>query len=83
MQKCQVSQDKQEVNRGKAFPFTDTGAGKMRFDVQHGKQFLEPQFQIGPKFFQSRFDLSLKESELSVMQSKAPILWFLLINSQC
>ena len=83
MQKYQVSQDKQEVNRGKAFPFTDTGAGEMRFDVQHGKQFLDPQFQIGPELFQRRFDLPLKKSKFFVMQSKAPFLWFLLIISHC
>ena len=83
MQKHQISKDKPEVQGADPFAFADTGSGQMTFDVQHGKQFLDPQFQVGSKIFQSRFDLSLKESELSVMQSKAPILWFLLINSHC
>lgn len=42
MHKNQIGQDKQEVYRGTAFPFTDTRSGEMRFDVQHGKQFLDP-----------------------------------------
>jgi hypothetical protein len=57
MHKNQIGQDKQEANRGTAFPFTDTGAGEMRFDVQHGKQFLNRQFQIGPELLQGCFDL--------------------------
>jgi hypothetical protein len=48
----------------------------MRFDVQHGKQFLDPQFQIGPELLQHGFDLPLKTSDLSVMQREAPFSWF-------
>jgi hypothetical protein len=40
--------------------------------MQHGKQFLDPQLQTGPEIFQGRFDLSLKASDVSVMQRKAP-----------
>jgi hypothetical protein len=76
MRKNQIGQDKQELNRRTAFPFTDTGAGEMRFDVQQGKQFLDPQFQIAPELLQSCFDLPLKTSDLSVMQREAPFLWF-------
>jgi len=81
MQKYQISKDKQEVNRAEAFPFADTGTGEMRFDVQHGKQFLEPQFQIGPELFQRRVDLPLKASEFFVMHKKAPFLWLCLTKT--
>lgn len=81
MQKCQISKDKQEVNRAEAFPLADAGTGEMRLDVQHGKQFLEPQSQIGPELFQSRFDLALKVSKLFVTLKTAPFLWFLVIDA--
>ena len=76
MQKHQIGQDKQEVPRAEAFAFADTGAGQMALDMQHGKQFLEPQFQVGAEIFQGRFDLPLKTSDFSVMQKKAPFMWF-------
>jgi hypothetical protein len=44
--------------------------------MQHGKQFLEPQFQVGAEIFQRRFDLSLKTSDLSVMQREALFMLF-------
>jgi len=81
MQKNHISQDKQQVNRGTAFPFTDAGAGEMRFDMQHGKQFIDPQRQAGVKILQGRFDLPLKASGFPVMQEQAPFVWFLLMVS--
>ena len=68
MQKCQISINKQEVNRAEAFPLADAGPGEMRLEVQPGKQFLEPHFQIGPELFPSRFDLALKISKLLVIK---------------
>ena len=59
MQKHQIGQDKQEVPRAEALAFADTGSGQMPLDMQHGKQFLEPEFQIGAEIFQRRFDLPL------------------------
>ena len=55
----------------------------MRFDVQHGKQFLEPQFQVGPELLQGCFDLPLKESEFFVMQEEGSFFVVLLIISHC
>ena len=81
MQKCQISKDKQQVNRAEAFSLADVGTGEMRFDVQHGKQFLKPQSQIGPELFQGRFDLALKVGKFFVMQKMAPFLWFWVIDS--
>jgi len=82
MQKRQVGEDKQEVPGAEALMLADTGSGKMALDMQHGKQFLDPQFQAGAEIFQGRFDLSLKESDFPVMQEKAPLLWFLLMITQ-
>ena len=56
-----------EVPRADALAFADTRAGQMALDLQHGKQFLEPQFQVGAEIFQRRFDLYLKKSDLSVI----------------
>jgi hypothetical protein len=44
----------------------DTGAGQMAMGMLHGKQFLEPQFQVGGVILRRRLDLSLKTSDLSV-----------------
>ena len=82
MQKHQVGEDKQEVPGAEALAFADTGSGEMTLDTQHGKQFLDPQFQGDAEIFQGRFDLSLKASDLSVMQGKAPFVWYLLVISQ-
>jgi len=76
VQKHQIGQDKQEVPRGEALAFVDAGFGQMALDMQHGKQFLEPQFQVGTEIYQRCFDLSLKTSDLSVMQREAPFMWF-------
>ena len=76
VQKHQIGQDKQEVPRTEDLAFADTGAGQMALDMQHGKQFLEPQFQVGAKIFRCRFDLPLKTSDLFVMQREAPFMWF-------
>jgi hypothetical protein len=54
----------------------------MTLDMQNGKQRPHPQFQVGAELIQGRFDLPLKERKFSVMQSKAPFLWLLLIISQ-
>jgi hypothetical protein len=51
--------------------------------MQPGKQFLDPQLQVGTKIFQGRFDLSLKANDVSVMQGKAPFLWFSLMITHC
>lgn len=51
VQKHQIGQNKQEVPRTEALAFADTSAGQMALDMQHGKQFLEPQFQVGAEFF--------------------------------
>src|SRR5208282_985127 len=77
MQKRQIGQDKQEVQGAEPLALADTGSGQMTLDVQPGKQSLDPQLQVGAELFQRRFDLSLKESDLSVMQREAPFLWFL------
>lgn len=82
MQKHQIGQDKQEVPRAEALAFADTGSGQMALDMQHGKQFLEPQFQVGAKIFQRRFDLPLKENGFPVMQEKAPFMWVSLMITQ-
>ena len=66
----------------KAFVLADTGSGQMASDMQYAKQFLDPEFQAGPKIFQDRFDLSLKANDFPVMQEKAPFMWFLLTISQ-
>jgi len=50
--------------------------------MQHGKEFLDPQFQVSPKIFQGRFDLPLKVGEFPVMQEKAPFSVDLLVISQ-
>jgi hypothetical protein len=76
VQKHQIGQDKQEVPRAEALAFSDTGSGQMALDMQHGKQFLEPQLQASTEIFQRRFDLSLKTSALSVMQREDPFMWF-------
>jgi len=77
VQKHQIGQDKQEVSRAEALAFADTGAGQVALDMQHDKQFLEPQFQVGAEIFQRRFDLPLKTSDHFVMQREAPFMWFL------
>ena len=71
MQKCQVSGDKQEVPGAEALLLADTGSDEMALNMQPGKQFLDPQLHAAPKIFQGRFDLSLKESDASVMQEMA------------
>lgn len=38
----------------------------MAMEMQHGKQFLEPQFLVGGVILRRRLDLSLKTSDLSV-----------------
>ena len=76
VQKHPIGQDKQEAPRAEALAFADTGAGQMALDMQHGKQFFEPQFQVGTEIYQGRFDLSLKTSDLSVIQKEAPFMWF-------
>jgi len=40
----------------------------MALNTQPGKQFFDSQLQAGPKTFQGRFDLSLKESDFPVMK---------------
>jgi hypothetical protein len=64
-----------------ALAFANAGRGKMTFDAQLGKQIFHPEVQLLSKLFEGRFDLSLKVSDLSVMQEVAPFLWLLLINS--
>jgi hypothetical protein len=59
VQKHQIGQDKQEVPRAEALAFADIGSGQMTLDMKHGKQFLEPEFQISAEIFQRRFDLPL------------------------
>ena len=61
----------------------DTGAGQMALEMQHGKQFLEPQFQVGGVIFRRRLDLSLKISDLSVIQKKALNYRVLIVISSC
>jgi hypothetical protein len=82
-QKHHVDQNKHKLQGLVPFTFANPGSGKMTLDMQIGKQRPHPQFQVGAELFQRRFDLPLKESKFSVMQSKAPFLWFLLIISQC
>jgi len=62
-QKRQVGEDKQEVHRAQAFALADPGSGQKVLDMQPGKQFLDPQFQVGADIFQGRLDLPLKESD--------------------
>jgi hypothetical protein len=76
VQKHQIGQDKQPVPRTEALALADTGASQMALDMQHGKQFLEPQFQIGTEIYQSRFDLPWKTSDLSIMQREAAFMRF-------
>jgi len=78
MQEHQIGKDKQELPGAGAFGFADTGSRQMALNMQPGKQFLDPQLQIGPEIFQGRFDLPLKASDFPVMQEKAPFVWFLL-----
>jgi hypothetical protein len=54
----------------------------MALNMQHGKQFLDPQFQVSPKIFQGRFDLPLKVSKFPVMHEQAPFCVVLLVISQ-
>jgi hypothetical protein len=60
------------VLRAEALACANTGAGQMALDMQHGQQFLEPQFQVGGEIFQRRLDFSLKTSDLFVIQRKVP-----------
>jgi len=76
-----MDHDEQQVHGGIPLTFANPGSGEMTLDMQHGKQRPQPQFQVGAELFQRRFDLPLKASKFSVMQSKAPFLWFLLIIS--
>jgi hypothetical protein len=82
LQEHQVGEDEQEMPGSEAFVLADTGSGQMTLDMQHGKQFLDPQFQVSPKIFQGRFDLPLKASDFPVMQKKAPFSVVLLTISQ-
>ena len=66
----------------KAFVLADTGSGQMALDMQCGKQFLDPQFQVGVEIFQGRFDLPLKASNFPVMHEKAPFIVVSLMISQ-
>jgi hypothetical protein len=82
MQKHQVGEDKEELNGANAFALADAGSGQMALDMQYGKQFLDPQFQVSAEIFQGRFDLSLKANDFPVMQGQAPFMWFLFTISQ-
>lgn len=81
MEKHHIGEDKQEVQGAVALAFPNAGRGQMTFDAQLGKQIFHPEVQLLAKLFEGRFDLSLKVSDLSVMQEVAPFLWFLLIIS--
>jgi hypothetical protein len=76
MEKDEVSEDKQQVDRAITLTLADAGSGQMAYEAQHRKPLLHPQIQVGAKLLDRRFDLSLKASNLSVMQSEAPLLWF-------
>ena len=67
VQKHQIGQDKQKVPRAEALAFADTGSGQMALDMQHSKEFLDPQFKVGVENLQGSFDLSLKEGDFAVM----------------
>jgi len=82
-QEHHVDHDEQQVQGRMPFSFANPGAGEMTLDMQHGKHRPHPPFQVGAELFQRRFDLPLKESKFSVMQSKTPFLWLLLIILQC
>ena len=82
MQKHQVGEDKQEVPGAETLVLADAGPGQMALDMQHGKQFLDPQLQVGPKIFQGRFDLPLKANDFPVMQEQAPFMWYSLMISK-
>jgi len=82
VQECQVGEDEQKIHGWNAFILADTGSGQMTLDMQHGKLFLDPQFEVSPKIFQGRFDLPLKASDFPVMQGKAPLSVVLLVISQ-
>ena len=81
MEKHHIVEDKHEVQGAVALAFPNAGRGQMTFDAQLGKQIFHPEVQLLAKLFEGRFDLSLKVSDLSVMQEVAPFLWFLLIIS--
>ena len=81
-QEHHVDHDEQKVQGRIPFTFANPGSSEMTLDMQIGKQRPHPQFQVGAEIFQRRFDLPLKQSKCSVMQSKAPFLWFLLIISR-
>jgi hypothetical protein len=83
MHKREGGEDKQQVPGAEALMLADARPGEMALDMQHGKQFFDPQLQTGPKIFQGRFDLSLKASDFPVMQEQAPFMWYLLVISQC
>jgi hypothetical protein len=53
----------------------------MAMEMQHGKQFLEPQCQVGGVIFRRRLELSLKTGDLSVI--KKSIFVFLIVISDC
>ncbi|MGQ9688628.1 MAG: hypothetical protein ACUVXF_07585, partial [Desulfobaccales bacterium] len=69
-QKRQIGEDEQEMHGAKTFVLADARSGQMTLDMQPGKQLLDPQLQTGPEIFQGRFDLSLKTSDVSVMQGR-------------
>ena len=72
MNKRQVGEDEQEAAGAVTLAFPNAGRAQMTFDAQLGKQIFHPEVQLLAKLFEGRFDLSLKVSDLSVMQEMAP-----------
>lgn len=71
IEKHHIGEDKQEVQGAVALAFPNAGRGQMTFDPQLGKQIFHPEVQLLAKLFEGRFDLSLKVTDLSVMQEVA------------
>jgi len=53
-------------------PGLASGDGQMAFEAQLGKQIFHPEVQLLATLFEGRLVLSLKLSDLSVMQEVAP-----------
>ncbi len=76
MHENQVYKDKHQVDGGVSIPLPDLRSCQMTLDAQHGKQFPDPQVQVGQREFEHRFDLSLKKCKFSIIHKEAPSVWF-------
>lgn len=51
LQESQAVGNVQEIHRQSAFALANAGSNQMAWNMQHGKQFFELQFQVSMKIF--------------------------------